>query len=58
MIKMGFRMKLPEGAYGRIVPQSVLTLNNKITMIGGVIDTDYIRDIKLFCTTTAQMHSI
>jgi len=46
MIGTGISIKLSTGYYGRIAPRSGLAYKNGIDIFGGVIDSDYIGEIK------------
>jgi len=46
VIHTGISIKTPEGTYGRIAPRSGLSSKN-IDIGGGVIDSDYIGEIKI-----------
>ena len=41
LVKIGLKMSLPTGCYGRIAPQSGLAIKKFIDIRAGVIDADY-----------------
>ena len=47
IVNLEFSMKIPEGTYGRIAPRSGMMVKNIITLMAGVIDPDYTRDVKV-----------
>lgn len=41
LFKLGFKTDMPPGIYGRIADRSGLAVRNGVTVLGGVIDSDY-----------------
>lgn len=41
------KITVPKGCYGRIAPKSGLALRYEVDIFGGVIDRDYMQDIKI-----------
>ena len=58
IVNAGFSMTLPTGTYGRIAPQSGLTVTNKVTVMAGVIYLDYTEEVKVVTIdkTTLSYH--
>ena len=47
MVSTGISMTVPDGTYGRIAPRSGLAHKNSIDVLGGVIDKDYLGEVKV-----------
>ena len=47
-------MAIPSGHYGRIAPQSSLSANHNIGVLGGVIDADYRGIVKVILFNHGQ----
>jgi dUTP pyrophosphatase len=43
----GLYISLPEGTYGRIAPRSGLAYKNGIDVLAGVVDQDYVNEVKV-----------
>jgi dUTP pyrophosphatase len=58
LIPLGIGMELPEGYYGRIAPRSGLAVKNGIDVLAGVIDEDYLLEIKVVLLNTGDSEFI
>lgn len=47
MISTGIKMSIPNGYFGKIFPRSGLAVKNGINVLAGVIDSDYVGEIKV-----------
>lgn len=56
LFKTDIAIKVPAGHYGRIAPRSGLSLKNGITVLGGVIDADYIGNIGVILHNTNKIN--
>ena len=52
VVSTGVSIKLPEGTYGRIAPRSGLAVKHGLDVLAGVIDPDYIGEIKVVLINT------
>lgn len=52
--KTNLFLKIPEGYYGRICPRSGLAVKSGIDVLAGVIDSDYIGEIKVVLINLGQ----
>ena len=54
IIDTGIAAKFPENTYGRIASRSELALHNHVEVKGGVIDPDYVGNIKIILHSFGQ----
>ena len=54
IIDTGIAAKFPENTYGRIASRSELALHNHVEVKGGVIDPDYVGNIKIILHNFGQ----
>ena len=60
MISTGISLKIEDGYYGRIAPRSGLACKHGIDVLAGVIDSEYIGEIKviLYNTDKNNYHNV
>lgn len=54
LIDTGLKITVPEGCYGRIAPRSGLSYKNCIDVGAGVIDRDYVGEVKVLLINNGE----
>ena len=52
VVSTGISVKLPSGTYGRIAPRSGLAVKHGLDTLAGVIDPDYVDEVKVVLVNT------
>ncbi len=55
LVSTGIGIRLPQGTYGRIAMRSGLARDHHLTVSGGVVDSDYIGEIKVLVSCTKMI---
>ena len=57
VVSTGIRIKIPEGYYGRIAPRSGLAVKQGVDVLAGVVDSNYIGEIKVVLFNTDKSNT-